>query len=84
MKVRNCLSLADGTIVSGKELFEFFYNTSEHCSSKDRHKWHTIAYYCHKDEENNWLDPEATYVVEHKLWNGWYGDRAKIWFKKIK
>jgi len=83
MRARNCLSLATGTIVSGEELFEFFYNASAYCNRNDKHKWHAILYYCHKDEENNWLDPKATYIVEHRQWDPWYGSRAKVWFRKI-
>ena len=83
MIARNCLSLATGTIVSGEELCEFFYHAPKYCNQNDKHKWHAIQYYLHKDEENSWLDPNATYIVEHRQWDDWYGSRSKVWFKRI-
>lgn len=83
MKARNCLSLAVGTIVSGEELCEFFHHATRYCSQGDRRKWKEIAYYTRRNEENGWLDPKATYIVERTARDSGCGADTRIWFRRI-
>lgn len=83
MVARNCLSLAVDTIVSGEELCEFFYHATKYCNQNDRNKWREICYYLRRDEENGWLDPKATYIVERRERDSGCGADTRIWFRRI-
>jgi hypothetical protein len=80
MKVRNCLSFAVGTQVSGEELYQFFYHTT----NVDHNKWKQMLFFRWKNYENNWLKRDGLYEVVDI--SDRYEGRCKtnIWFKRIK
>lgn len=83
MKVRNCLSLAKGTKVSGKELCEFFYHATKYVKPTDMRKWDMICWYLYKAETNGWLQEDAMYEVDYVTNYDTNKDRERIWFRKI-
>lgn len=82
MKIRNCFSLADGTIVSGEELWQFF-NTNEGMKYRNSgsNRKHLFKYF--NTKRNFRIDRTATYIVEHREWHGFWGERKRIWFHKL-
>jgi hypothetical protein len=80
MKVRNCLSLATGTQVSGEELYQFFYG---HTAELDHNKRKEIMFYTWKNQENHWLDKKAMYEVTRVPRDSSCGSDTRIWFRRI-
>lgn len=79
MKVRNCLSLAEGTIVSGEELYRFFYTEEGQITFHSQNKKLFLFYIKGK----NWINRNATYIVTH-IKNSKWNNKERVWFKRIR